>query len=319
MTDQATQGDAVASDERFGAEAQPAELARLGFSLDTLLDRIRTVLRHEQQLTGELSHELRTLLTRIVIELDWWQARPRTAAEAAQSLRAICDTLLDDARDRARNASTTPGTTSVAPVLRRLVETLDAPEQVKIVVGVWDPGLRAGVAPAFLERTVSLPLANAVRYAHSAVTMAVRRLPGGVRIDVTDDGPGRAPARWCERPCPTGSGEPRGGHPTGPGTAGYPALAPYAVPNRADAAMTCGFRRFDRLHHLAGRRTTSAPPISHTAGAADGVSAPAPCPWSRRDGAARPRPPARNGMFSLLRRRRTRRRRPAVRGRSSRR
>ncbi|MFD0035602.1 sensor histidine kinase [Streptomyces sp. NPDC127172] len=200
MTDQATQWSAVASDERFGVEGHPVELARLGASLDTLLDRIRTVLRHEQQLTGELSHELRTPLTRIVIELDWWKARPRTAAEtrathgviveAAQSMRTICDTLLSDARDRAQNSSAAPGTTTVVPVLHRLVESFDAREQVKTFVDVADPGLQAGVAPALLERIVSPLLTNAVRFAVSAVTVSARQLPGRVRIDVTDDGPG---------------------------------------------------------------------------------------------------------------------------------
>jgi signal transduction histidine kinase len=207
MTDQATQWSAVASDERFGAESHPAELARLGASLDTLLDRIRTVLRHEQQLTGELSHELRTPLTRIVIELDWWQARPRTSAEthathgvvadAAQSMRTICDTLLDDARDRAQNTSAAPGTTAVVPVLHRLVESLDAQDQVKIFVDVGDPGLQAGVAPAHLERIVSPLLTNAVRYARATVTVSARQLPGSVRIDVTDDGPG-VPAAFVD-------------------------------------------------------------------------------------------------------------------------
>lgn len=105
MTDQATQWSAVASEERFGHTRHPSELTRLGTSLDAILDRIRTLLRHERQLTGELSHELRTPLSRIIAELDWWQTRPRTAdqthathkviAEAAQSMRTICDTLLD--------------------------------------------------------------------------------------------------------------------------------------------------------------------------------------------------------------------------------
>jgi two-component system, OmpR family, heavy metal sensor histidine kinase CusS len=207
MTEQATQWSAVGSNERFGAESHPAELARLGSSLDTLLDRIRTVLRHEQQLTGELSHELRTPLTRIVIELDWWQARPRTAAEtrathgviaeAAQSMRTICDTLLDDARDRAQNTSVAPGTTSVVPVLHRLVESLDARDHVKILVDVTDPGQQAGVAPALLERIVSPLLTNAVRYARATVTVSARQLPGSVRIDVTDDGPG-VPAAFVD-------------------------------------------------------------------------------------------------------------------------
>ena len=169
--------------------------------MDALLDHIRTVLRHEQQLTGELSHELRTPLTRIIVELDWWRASPRSAdetqatheviAEAAQSMRTICDTLLNDAREGAQNTTTAVGATAVAPVLRRLVEDLDTRKQLKTVVDVPDQQFEAGVASALLERIVSPLLANAVRYARSTVTVSARQLPGGgVRIDVTDDGPG---------------------------------------------------------------------------------------------------------------------------------
>ncbi|MFF8866064.1 sensor histidine kinase [Streptomyces sp. NPDC015139] len=207
MTDQATQWSAVGSAERFGNEQHPAELARLGTSLDALLDRIRTVLRHEQQLTGELSHELRTPLTRIIMELDWSRARPRTEAEmhstheviaeAARSMRTICDTLLTDARENAAGPATAPGTTGVLPVLDRLLRDLDVPDGVKTVVETdptvreaGAPALEAGVAPALLERILSPLLANAVRYAHCQVTVSARRVPGAVRIDVADDGPG---------------------------------------------------------------------------------------------------------------------------------
>jgi signal transduction histidine kinase len=200
MTDQATRWSAVASDDRFGAAGHPAELSRLGASLDALLDRIRAVLRHEQRLTGELSHELRTPLTRIVIELDWWRARPRTAeetratyevvSEAAQTMRSICDTLLSDARENAQHPPAAPGTASVAPVLRGLVGQLDTPEGVKAGVETTRPEPEAGVPPALLARIVSPLLANAVRYARSTVTVSARALPGAVRIEVTDDGPG---------------------------------------------------------------------------------------------------------------------------------
>jgi signal transduction histidine kinase len=91
MTEQATQWSAVTSTERFGADHQPTELACLGASLDALLDRIRAVLRHEQQLTQELSHELRTPLSRITAELDWLQARPRSAADTRTTHTAIAD------------------------------------------------------------------------------------------------------------------------------------------------------------------------------------------------------------------------------------
>ncbi|MEU3345383.1 HAMP domain-containing sensor histidine kinase [Streptomyces sp. NPDC006700] len=200
MTDQATQRSAVASDERFGVAEQPAELARLGASLDALLDRIRAVLRHERQLTAELSHELRTPLSRIIMELDWWRSRPRSAAEtrathevideAAQSMRTICDTLLHEARENAVAPSAVPGTAEVVPVLRCLVQDLGTGPGVRAFVEATDPDLKAGTAPALLERIVSPLLANAARYAHSRVTVSARREQAAVRIDVTDDGPG---------------------------------------------------------------------------------------------------------------------------------
>lgn len=197
MTDQATRWSAVASDERFGATERPDELARLGASLDGLLDRIRAVLRHEQQLTGELSHELRNPLARITAELDWWQARPRSAeeirathagiADAAQCMRTICDTLLDDARDSARAI---PGTTAVLPVLRRLTATAPTDSMVTATVNCPQT-LTAGVAAALLERIVSPLLDNALRYARSHVLLRAERHPdGSVRVEIADDGPG---------------------------------------------------------------------------------------------------------------------------------
>lgn len=197
MTDQATQWSAVASGERFGGLGRPVELARLGASLDALLDRIRAVLRHEQQLNGELSHELRTPLSRIVAELDWWQARPRSAAEtkatheviaeAAQSMRTICDTLLDEARD---GLPAGPGTAEVLPALHSLARSLDVPGHLTLSVSAEGTDLIAGVRPALLERIVSPLLTNAVRYGRRDVAVLARRAGAGVRIEVTDDGPG---------------------------------------------------------------------------------------------------------------------------------
>ncbi|MDV9178649.1 ATP-binding protein [Streptomyces sp. W16] len=199
MTDQAGQWSVVASGERFGSTRHPAELAGLGASLDAILDRIRTLLRHERQLTGELSHELRTPLSRIIAELEWWRAHPRTAdqtrashqviAEAAESMRTICDTLLADARDGTLVA---PGTAQLLPTLRRLTEVLCVPAHLTVTVD--GPCLVAGVPPALLERIVSPLLANACRYARYAVAVRVHRTPDGVAVDVTDDGPGVPPA-----------------------------------------------------------------------------------------------------------------------------
>ncbi|WP_371773521.1 sensor histidine kinase [Streptomyces sp. NBC_01438] len=199
MTDQATRWSTTAADGRFGHSTRPAELARLGTSLDALLDRIRAGLRHEQQLTRELSHELRNPLARIIAELDWWRSRPRSAAEtelafvaisdAAQSMRTICDTLLDDARC---TATALPGTAEILPALLRLVGRSSASEKVEVTA--LDRGLTAGAPSALLERTVSPLLDNALRYAHSSVRVVARGQEGSVVIEVTDDGPGVPPS-----------------------------------------------------------------------------------------------------------------------------
>ncbi|MFD8076881.1 sensor histidine kinase [Streptomyces sp. NPDC059718] len=196
MTERATQWSAAASQERFGAPGGPTELLRLGVSLDALLDRIRAVLRHEQQLTRELSHELRTPLARVVAEVDWLQARPRSGADtraahaviadAARSMGTICDTLLADARGAARTA---PGTTPVMPVLRRLADGRDAAEKVALAVGGGGTVV-AGVSAALLERMVGPLVDNALRHARTQVTVQVSKDAHRVRVEVLDDGPG---------------------------------------------------------------------------------------------------------------------------------
>ncbi|MFE2547624.1 sensor histidine kinase [Streptomyces sp. NPDC059355] len=198
MTDQAAQWSATASEERFSGVPRPAELARLGASLDAFLDRIRAALRHEQQLTSELSHELRNPLATIVAELDWWRSRPRSENEtaivqraigdAARAMRTICDTLLAEAREEAGRA---PGTTAVLPVLNALVDRT-APDTVSVRVVTPDEAgeLTAGVPAAVLDRIVSPLLDNALRHAATAVDLRAFREPGRVRIEVGDDGPG---------------------------------------------------------------------------------------------------------------------------------
>ncbi|MGW2415858.1 sensor histidine kinase [Streptomyces tubercidicus] len=218
MTEQATRWSVVASDQRFGAGDRPVELTRLGASLDELLDRNRAVLRHEQQLTRELSHELRNPLARITAELDWWQTRPRSTAEtrathasiadAATSMRTICETVLDDAR---AGAHTVPGTADVMALLRRLAAGLEAPGKTTITVSGPDT-LVAGVPAALLERIVAPLVDNALRYAHSRVAIQVSTGLDGIRVAVVDDGPGVPAAFTTHLFQPGRRADPEDGH-----------------------------------------------------------------------------------------------------------
>ncbi|WP_372343372.1 sensor histidine kinase [Streptomyces sp. KL116D] len=223
MTEQAAQWSAVTSDARFSDAGHPAELDRLGGSLDALLDRIRALLRHERQLTGELSHELRTPLSRIVAEVDWLRSRPRSAAElrtghaaidaAAQSMRTICDTLLDEARATGSGGGTATGTSDTLETLSGLTQLTYAPAHLSLsveLVAARPP--RAGISPALLERVVGPLLANALRHARTRVVVRVGGEPDRVRIDVTDDGPGVPAAFTGQLFRPGQRADPHDGH-----------------------------------------------------------------------------------------------------------
>ncbi|MFE6886942.1 ATP-binding protein [Streptomyces sp. NPDC057694] len=258
MTDQATQWDTVAADDRFGASSLPAELAVLGASLDALLDRIRALLRHERQLTAELSHELRTPLSRVIAELDWYGSRPRTPADtrathtaiaqAAASMRTICDTLLLDARD---GFPTAPGTAVALPALRHAAAQLDAPGHLTLTVTAQEPGLAVGVSAALLERIVSPLLANSLRYARSRVSVHARPGPDGVCVDVTDDGTGVPPPFVGQLFVPGRRADPGGPH--GGAGLGLP-LA------RRLARSVGGEVRYDEQHTPGARFTVCLPP-----------------------------------------------------------
>lgn len=219
MTEQAAAWSTQDGDDRFGTTARPAELAALAASLDTLLDKIRAGMRHEQQLTRELSHELRNPLARIVAELDWWRSRPRSPEEtrsahaviddAATSMGTICDTLLDEARGA---AATHRGPADVHAVLASLADRSSPPPPVELRVAPAAEHLMAAAPGAIVERAVSPLMDNALRYAHSRVSVTAWLDGASIHIEVTDDGPGVPAAFGTELFQPGRRADPGDGH-----------------------------------------------------------------------------------------------------------
>jgi signal transduction histidine kinase len=219
MSAQAGRWSADDVDRRFGPGPRPAELADLAGTLDGVLDRLSAVLRHEQRLTAELSHELRTPLAGLRAEVDL--ARDRPVADptlaaglaaidgAAAELQQIVETLLSAGRTGRRTA---PGRSRVAEVLA--TSTATGRPGVTLTVEV-DPDLVTGVDAAVLQRLLAPLLANASRYARSAVTVRAAPSPAGVLITVEDDGPG-VPATDVERVfAPGWRADPADDHPGG--------------------------------------------------------------------------------------------------------
>jgi signal transduction histidine kinase len=197
MSRQAAEWSGQDLGRRFGSGRRPTELAALAARFDELLERLSLVLRHEQQWSAELSHELRTPLSRIIAEADWLRERPRAAGDqeaglkviwtAAEEMRQICDTLLAEARNRGTGL---PGRCLLSALTGELAARWpEDTARLRVVPPQTD--LVAGASPEILERILAPLLDNARRYASTTVTV---RCEPGVRIGVSDDGPGVASA-----------------------------------------------------------------------------------------------------------------------------
>ena len=197
MSAQAGRWSAEDVDRRFGHTTRPSELDDLAGTLDGLLDRLAAVLRRERQLSDELSHELRTPLARIQAEVDLLGSRPRSGAERAQalatideaagSMRDILETLMTAARAAGGAA---PGRCAPSAVLIPLAARMQA-RRADLDVRVDVPeDVTVGVDGSLLERAVSPVLENALRYAAGRVTITAEPAPTGVRLRISDDGPG---------------------------------------------------------------------------------------------------------------------------------
>jgi signal transduction histidine kinase len=206
MTRQAGQWSTHGVTERFGPNQRFREMQSLATTLDSLLDRLAAVVRHERRLPAELSHELRTPLARIVAEVDLLLARPHSTADAtaahhairegAQSMDQILGTLLAAARADVQEA---PGRCDVLPVLEALVRT-----QIGTRPSLDDPsfdvhienGLAVGADAAITERIFAPIVDNACRYANTSVRITGHRTSESVLIDIADDGPGVPSESW---------------------------------------------------------------------------------------------------------------------------
>jgi signal transduction histidine kinase len=202
MTRQAAAWSERDLDKRFALGEPTDELTELAATLDGLLDRLATTLRHEQRFSAELSHELRTPLARVIGEAELALRRPREAGE----YRAALEVILRNAQQLARTVDalvaaarhelgTLKGSADAYDVAASAVEAgVAAAGERELSVRVTPPAqpLRVGVERDFGERILQPVIENACRYGRSVVSVSVGRVDGTVTYLVEDDGPGVA-------------------------------------------------------------------------------------------------------------------------------
>ena len=173
------------------------EIDSVGASLDTTAQRLSDLVARERAFTADASHQLRTPLAGLRLELEAAldlpdeELRPSITAalESADQLEGTVADLLD----LARNVPARAGLGPVGTLLDRLERdwaALLAERGRTLDMDVPDTvGGRLVVAPV-LRQIVAVLLDNALHHGDGTVRVVVRDLGAAIGVDVSDEGPG---------------------------------------------------------------------------------------------------------------------------------
>ncbi len=182
----------------FSARAPHADIPEVdavAVALDATAKRLDDLISRERAFSADASHQLRTPLAALRIELEGMQLRGDRSAEIPAALAQVdrlqttIDTLLSVARDRPDREAETE--------LRRLLDELEtrwrgplaaAGRPLRSLVRPTRPV--AGAAPRVVTEILDVLVENALRHGEGLVTVSVREVDGWLAIDVADEGKG---------------------------------------------------------------------------------------------------------------------------------
>ena len=178
------------------------EVARLGETLNEMLDRLEEAFAHERRFVSDASHELRTPLAILKAELELalrdatdieaMRAAVGSAAEEADRVVALAEDLLviarsDDGRLPVRLAPVDAGDLLRAASRRFASRAAERGVDLEI----RDPDGRELLADRLrLEQALGNLVDNALRHGAGTVTLSVEPRADRIEVHVRDDGPG---------------------------------------------------------------------------------------------------------------------------------
>jgi two-component system OmpR family sensor kinase len=192
-------------DQRLPAGRANDELARLGHTLNEMLERIDASVAHERTFVSDASHELRSPLAILRTELELisrerpggqaLQLAAGSAIEETDRLSRLADDLLLLARAGDHQLALRMSRTSLGDLLQQAAGRLSgqaASAGIEIKVDV-PPDLHVEVDSARIGQALDNLLTNALRYADTTVELSARPGAASVELHVIDDGSGFAP------------------------------------------------------------------------------------------------------------------------------
>lgn len=195
------------ADGDLSVRASPAigsrrdELANLARDFDKMADRIQSLLTKQQELLGDISHELRSPLTRLNVSLELVRRGNTDAVERMQRDLERLDTLIGQiltlTRLQARGDRRSETPVNLRSILESVAEDarFECKEDGKSVVISRADDCWLNGDPALLRSCIENVVRNAVHYTkpRTSVALSLDRLGNGsdsARILVTDHGDG---------------------------------------------------------------------------------------------------------------------------------
>ena len=185
------EGDFTARGPRPGVR----EVDDVSAALDNAAQQLDELVRRERAFSANASHQLRTPLAALRIELEAMELRGagtpevRAALSQVDRLQDTIDTLLAVARDVPRPATGTP--------LRAVVGELEARWRAplaeagrRLEVSLDDPDVAVPISEPVLREILDVLLENALRHGAGTVGVRSRRTDESLAVDVADEGHG---------------------------------------------------------------------------------------------------------------------------------
>jgi two-component system, OmpR family, sensor kinase len=202
MRSQAAEISAAEPDQRLPVPPTRDEVARLGTTLNEMLERLGEALAHERAFVADASHELRTPLAILRTELELALAKGRSPEELRAALASAAeetDRLTQLSEDLLTIAQTERGELPLRLAPIDLVEILGGverrfarrAEEKKRTIEVAAPSSLVLAADRLrLDQAIGSMVDNALRYGAGSIDLLVRAANGSVEIHVLDQGEG---------------------------------------------------------------------------------------------------------------------------------
>jgi signal transduction histidine kinase len=201
ITRQAAAIDASGLHQRVPVPPTNDEIARLAATMNQMLTRLEDAAIRQRQFIGDASHELRSPLTGLRLQIDVALAHPDRARsqQVLETVSGEVTRLIDLTEDLLYLAKGTEGqqspptrTIDLDEILRAEIRRLRTANDPTVTVAHLEH-VRVLGSEQDLARAIRNLTDNAREHASSEVTVSLQNIAGTATITITDDGPGVPP------------------------------------------------------------------------------------------------------------------------------